>query len=116
MFPKENKKSLWTLISTMVISVGAGHGVAPIGLIQIWTILGLENSDVIWTSPVLLFSIAQLFLVLSLFSKNRKKNSYYYIIGVLITITGIVSLTLIGLKDNNSAIPVFSHRFLLSPC
>ncbi|MFT7198330.1 MAG: formate/nitrite transporter FocA (FNT family), partial [Marinoscillum sp.] len=38
-----NKFTFWILLSTFIISIGAGHGVAPMVMIQFWTLTNTES-------------------------------------------------------------------------
>tara|TARA_R110001599_G_scaffold244895_1_gene444956 strand:+ start:56573 stop:56941 length:369 start_codon:yes stop_codon:yes gene_type:complete len=95
--------SFWTLLSSLIISIGAGHGVAPIVLIQFSMIFKFSDTDQIWLLPVLIFFVGQISLIVSLFTERKKR--YYYFGGSLIVFIGIIILVFIGRQDYSSEIP-----------
>jgi len=105
MILSNSKLSFWILLSTFIVSIGAGHGVAPIVIIQFWTFTN-TGSD-IWILSTILFSSGQLALVLSFIRTTEMLKKLFVISGIIITMAGIGSLINIGLKDYNSAIPTF---------
>ncbi|XWN36944.1 MAG: hypothetical protein ROO71_13395 [Balneola sp.] len=100
---KESLHPFWTLISTLIISIGAGHGVAPIVMIQFWFVISFSTASEIWLLPVLLFSLGQITLIISIFVGKNKK--YYYFGGSFVIFIGVLSLILLGLEDYNSELP-----------
>jgi hypothetical protein len=102
---RNNKFTFWILLSTFIISIGAGHGVAPMVMIQFWTLTNTESET--WLLSTILFSSAQLALILSIFRTTDILKKLFVTGGITISIIGIGSLINIGLEDYNSAIPTY---------
>lgn len=100
---KESLHPLWTLISTLIVSIGAGHGVAPIVIIQLFLIFNFNQTDQVWLIPGILFFVGQGLLLFSFFNKKRKKT--YYFVGSGIVFIGIILLIRLGMEDYSSEIP-----------
>ncbi|MEQ9091758.1 MAG: hypothetical protein RIE52_11745 [Balneola sp.] len=100
---KESLHPFWTLISTLIISIGAGHGVAPVVVIQFFMIFNFNETDQIWFIPTIIFFFGQALLLTSLFTEKRKK--VYYFTGSGVILSGILFLIFIGMEDYSSEIP-----------
>lgn len=90
------------ILSTMIISVGAGHGVAPLFIIQFWllkALAGFFELHEMWFLPFILFSAGQLSLFICLFKKLDNLIIGFYYGGIGIIICGIISFMYIGLED-----------------
>ncbi len=100
---KESLHPFWTLISTLIISIGAGHGVAPVVVIQFFMIFNFNETDQIWFIPTIIFFFGQALLLTSLFTEKRK--NVYYFTGSGVILSGILFLIFIGMEDYSSEIP-----------
>jgi general stress protein CsbA len=101
------KNAIWMIIFSLFIIIAAGHGIAFLGLIEIFGILSfnsgsedfaismsLESSyDKILGFVALLSLTGQLVLVISLFLKEQTRRFWIQILGLVILWIGFFYLT-----------------------
>lgn len=92
------------ILSTLIISVGAGHGLAPLFLIQSWYIFSIPDISDTWRMPFLFFSLGQFSLIICLFTPFSRFANLFYYCGLALISCGILSFISIGMEEAGSFI------------
>ena len=111
----------WTIALSILIIVGAGHGIACLGLLELMSAanrfeIGSAYFSLSFTSPydrslsasVLFFFLGHLLLLGSIFVKGEKLIFWTKIVGLLFTWLGFLYLTHNLAGDNLSQIGFFT--------
>jgi hypothetical protein len=109
--------TVWTIVISFFIIIGAGHGIACVGLLEIVGLfhkfnIGTEDFSLSLTASydkslaaVALFAlVGHIFLIISILTKNYRPLFWIKIIGLLFLWTSSYYLTHNSLNDNLSQI------------
>jgi hypothetical protein len=110
---KLHRLSNWTILADLLIIIGAGHGIVPLGLMEPFIIhhfkseyfsFALKNSYDNSIGAAALFSMSgQLLLLASMFVKNAKGIFYSKALGLFFMWTGFLYLTHSMFQGNSLA-------------
>jgi hypothetical protein len=106
---------IWMIVTHVLIIIGAGHGIACFGLLEVFWIYGLIKSIVEFhiatslftglTSITVLFSIAaQIAILRSLVRKNIRYKTVAFILSIILFWLSIVAFIIAANEDSYTVI------------
>ncbi len=99
--------TIYTTISTLIISIGGGHGIVSMLFIQLWSLSDIKNEKEEFVMCSILFLVGQILIIGSGWTKKKYQKTIF-IIGITAVSLGILSLFLLsdaGLFTLISSIP-----------
>lgn len=87
--------TVYTALSTLIITIGGGHGIMPMLLLQLWSLSDFQNESEEYVICSILFFVGQILIICSGWS-NQKHQKTTFLSGVTIVCIGILFLYFIS--------------------